>query len=73
MGAGVSVNPEQSEEHLGSPSKIALDELLTRVEADADLAEPFKSVFIADLHSEAPSELSKLKTALATKEPGDAA
>jgi hypothetical protein len=51
-----------------SPSKIALNDLLTRVEDDSDLSEIIKLAIMADLKSEKAADLVNLKGALSSKE-----
>lgn len=52
------------------PSKIALGELLKRVQDDSALVADIKDAFVADLESESPSTLAHLKAAIA-KEASD--
>lgn len=56
-----------------SPSKIALGELLKRVQEDSALGADIKAAFVADLESEVPPTLGHLKALLGKKGSEDAA
>lgn len=56
-----------------SPSKIALGELLKRVQDDSALVADIKAAFVADLESEVPAALGHLGAVLGKKSSEDAA